>query len=76
MAQTFEQQMIRYHEIEDTGRRIISNKTIMEYTVTYAKEIKWSKHKLLDLNQIRLYKKAMIPGELVGINGRQTTSYF
>ena len=48
----------------------------MEYAIIYTKEMKQSKNELLELNQIWLYKKAIIPGELVGMNGRQTTPCF
>ena len=68
--------MIRCYEIEDIRKRIKYNEMIMEYDIINAKKMKQSKYKLLELNKIQLYKKAMIPGELVGMNRRQNTLYF
>ena len=36
----------------------------------------WENTKILEVNQIRFFKKVIISGKLVGINERQTILYY
>lgn len=51
-------------------KEITSNKTIMDYAIMYKK----TAVTLGRINQVRLYKKLLLPLELVGVDGKQRTS--
>ena len=63
-----EQREIQLYKIETLERKITSNKTMIEYVIVYATSMKLKNEELLQINQIRLFKQVIIPGELVGIN--------
>ena len=42
----------------------------MEFVSDYASLIEWKADKVREINQIRIYKQVIIPGELVGMNSR------
>ena len=48
----------------------------MEFIIKFAIIQKWTDNEVAELNQIRVYKKILIPGELVGMTGCQTTPCF
>ena len=48
----------------------------MEHAMQYAIEMIWKNNEVLEINQIRLCKQALIPGELVGMNSQNTTSCY
>jgi len=49
---------------------------IIEFISDYTSLIKWKNNEVREINYIWLYKQAIIPGKLIGINGRQTTLYY
>ena len=53
------------------SKEIITNKTIIEFVLDYASLMEWKADEVKEIKKIRIYKKAIIPGELVGMNGRQ-----
>ena len=48
----------------------------MEFVSDYASLIELKANKVREINQIRIYKQVIIPGELVGMNSRQITLYY
>ena len=54
----------------------MTNQTIMDLVLENTKEMK-DRNKILNkINQARLYKKAYLPFELLGMKEQQKTKYF
>ena len=52
------------------------NKTIIEYTLEYTSLQKWNKKHISEINQIRIFKQAILLCELVRMNRKEMTEYF
>jgi hypothetical protein len=52
---------------------VSKNKTIMDHAICYVKEKKLPKSTIQAINHVRIYKKMILPCELVGFNGNQIT---
>ena len=50
--------------------------TIIEYTLEYTLFQKWNKKNISKINQIRLFKQAILLCELVRMNGREIIECF
>ena len=48
----------------------------MEYAIQYAKQEQQGKNEIAAINQIRVYKQVILPCELVGMNGGESTDCF
>ena len=56
--------------------KITTNKTIMQLVVEYIQQNKLKLEIFDQINYVRLYKKVILPVELIGSNGRIVTEYF
>ena len=56
--------------------KFTNNKTIIYYVKQYIAEKEVHKNTYDQLNHVCLYKKIIIPAELVGIRGGQETKYY
>jgi hypothetical protein len=52
---------------------VSKNKTIMDYAVEYVTERELTKKTLQAINHVRLYKRMLLPCELIGFHGDQVT---
>ena len=59
------------YEMEIIRKRITTNIIVMELASQYAKEMNWKNDEILELNQVRIYKKVIILGELIRMKHRQ-----
>ena len=55
---------------------IIKNKTIIDYAIDYASTRKQWKERVGKINKVRLYKKLLLPFELVGIDRGLVTNIY
>jgi len=67
---------IKLCNVEESKYVKTTNKTIMDYAIEYAKEKEIDEKIIQLINHVRLYKRIILPCELVGLKGREETKSY
>ena len=67
---------IKLCNVEESKYVKTTNKTIMDYAIEYAKEKEMDEKIIQLINHVRLYKRIILPYELVSLMGREETKSY